>query len=106
MGTEHHVYPRRSLRDRGPVLLGQAAADRDLHAGAGILYRQQVAQVPVEAIVSVLPDRAGVEDDHVRIGALGRSQVARSLEQASQPLGIVHVHLAPVGADLKASLRR
>ena len=89
----------------GPVLLGQAPADGDLHAGMGVLDRQQVAEVPVQPVVGVLADRAGVEYDHVRVGSGGGATVAGRLQQPGQPLGVVHVHLAPVGADLEASLR-
>ncbi len=90
----------------GLVLLRQAAADGDLHAGPGVLYRQQMAKVPVEPVVGVLPDGAGIEDDHVRVGPVGGPLVARRLQEAGQALGVVHVHLAPVGADLEASLGR
>ena len=64
------------------VLLGQAAAHRDLHAGGGVLGRQQVAEVAVQPVVGVLADRAGVEHEHVRGGAACRAQVARVLQQA------------------------
>ena len=96
--AEHHVHPRRPADDLGPVLLRQAATDRDLHAGPGRLDRPQVAEVAVEPVVGVLPDRARVEDDDV--GAVGVApDVAGLLEQPRHPLGVVHVHLAPVGAD-------
>ena len=75
VGAEHDVDPRRPLGDRRAVLLRQAAADCDLHAGVRGLHRQQVAEVAVEPVVGVLPDRAGVEDDDVRVGAVGRPLV-------------------------------
>ena len=90
-------------RMRAAVLLGQAAADRDLHARPLLLGRGQVAQVAVEPVVGVLADRAGVEDDQVDAVArrrAGRPDVAGMFEQAGQPLGVVDVHLAPVGADV------
>ena len=37
----------------------------------GVLDRRQVAEVAVQLVVGVLPDRAGVEDDHVGVGAVG-----------------------------------
>ena len=58
----------------------------------------QVAEVAVEAVVGVLPHRAGVEHHDVGVLPLGRGGVPRGLEQAGQALGVVHVHLAPVGA--------
>ena len=100
VGAEDDVHPGRAARDLAAVLLRQAAADRDLHARPGVLHRAEVAEVAVELVVRVLPDRAGVEHDDVRGGAGGRAPVARVLQQAGQPLGVVHVHLAAVGADL------
>ena len=65
VGAEDDVDPRRLLDDRGAVLLRQAAADGDLHAGVRGLDRRQVAEVAVELVVGVLAHRAGVEHDHV-----------------------------------------
>src|SRR6478609_5237581 len=48
---------RRLLRDRGAVLLGQAAPDRDLHPGGACLDRREMAEVAVELVVGVLPHR-------------------------------------------------
>ena len=87
-------------RTRVAVLLGQAAADGDLHVGIGLLARREVAEVAVQLVVGVLPHRAGVEDDDVGVGAVGRALVAGRLQQPGQPFGVVHVHLAAVGADL------
>jgi hypothetical protein len=70
----------------------------------GGLDREQMPQIPVQAVVSIFPDGAGVEHDHVGLGAVVSAPVSGALQQAGQPLGIVHVHLAPVGADLEASL--
>ena len=65
VGAEHDVDPRRLLGDRRAVLLRQAAADGDLHAGVLRLHRREVAEVAVELVVGVLAHRAGVEDDDV-----------------------------------------
>src|SRR4029077_17508409 len=78
--------------------LGQAAAHRDLHAL--LLVRQQVSQVAVQPVGRVLPDRAGVAHTHVGGPAVPGGLVARLVEQAGQALGVVRVHLAPIGADL------
>jgi hypothetical protein len=86
VGTEYHIHPRRPGRDDGPVLLGEAAADGDLHAGMGVLDREQLAQVAVQPVVGVLADRAGIEDHDVRTGAGLRAPVAGLLKQPGQPL--------------------
>ncbi len=106
VGAEDDVDVRRPAGDLGAVLLRQTAADGDLHARPGGLDGRQVAEVAVELVVGVLPDRAGVEDDDVRVGAGRGPHVACLLEQPGQPLGVVHVHLAPVGADLVGACRR
>jgi hypothetical protein len=98
--AEHHVHPWRPAGDLAAVLLREAAPDGDLHAGVLGLDRRQVPEVPVEPVVGVLPHRAGVEDDDVGLGIVGRRDVAGPLKQAGEPLGVVDVHLAPVGADL------
>ena len=98
VGAVDHVDPGRALGDPGALHLGQAAAHRDLHAL--LLLRQQVTEVAVEPVGRVLPDRAGVEHHHVGGLAVAGGLVARLVEQARQALGIVRVHLAPVGADL------
>jgi DNA-binding SARP family transcriptional activator/Tfp pilus assembly protein PilF len=98
VGAVHHVNPRRALRDPGAFQLRQAAAHRDLHAIA--LLRQQMTEVPVQPVGGVLPDRAGIEHDDVGGLAIGRGPVARLVKQPGQALGVVRVHLAPVGANL------
>ena len=56
------------------VLLRQAAADGDLHAGSLRLDRREVAEVAVELVVGVLAHRAGVEDDDVGLLARRRAR--------------------------------
>ena len=51
--------------DQLAVLLGEAAADRDLEPGPRGLQRLEAAEVPVELVVGVLPDAARVEHDDV-----------------------------------------
>src|SRR5262249_26953378 len=77
-----------------------AAAHGDLHARVRGLHQQQVAEVPVQPVVGVLPHRTRVEHDHVGHRTLVRAPVTRLLEQAGEALGVVEVHLAPVGAAL------
>jgi hypothetical protein len=98
--AEDDVHPRRLLDDGAAVLLRQAAADRDLHVRVGRLRRVQVAEVAVQPVVGVLAHRAGVEHDEIRGAVRVGSHVAGALEQAGEPLGVVDVHLAPVGANL------
>ncbi len=62
---EDGVDVRRAARELLPVLLGEAAADGDLHSGVSLLNGLQVPEVAVELVVGVLADAASVEDDDV-----------------------------------------
>ncbi len=59
---------------------------------------EKVAEVAVELVVGVLPDAAGVEHDHVGVVEPVGGLHAVGLEQPGEPLRVVLVHLAPVGA--------
>ena len=98
VGSEDHVDVSGPCLDPLPILLGEATGDRHLQARSGLLQGLQVAQGPVEPVVGVLTDAAGVEDDHVGFGlGYGRHHPV-SLEQACDSLAVMLVHLAPVGA--------
>ena len=102
VGAEDDVDVAGPLLDELPVLLGQAAADGDLHFGPPALERLEVAEVPVEFVVGVLPDAAGVEHDEIGlVGGAGRLH-ALLREQPGQALRVVLVHLAPEGPDPEA----
>ena len=100
MRAEHDVDPRRPPQHRVAVLLRQAAADGDLHAWVTVLRGGEVAEVPVELVVGVLPHGACVEHHHVGVGAAGGLDVPGRFQQSGETLGVVHVHLAAVRADL------
>jgi hypothetical protein len=81
------------------VLLREAPAHDDRLGRVRELQRLEVAQLPVQLVVGVLTDGAGVEQHEVgRLGVSGRP-VAHGLEDPGGPLGVVLVHLAPEGAD-------
>ena len=100
MRPEHHINPGRSADDLALVFLRHAAANGDLHIWVGILERLEMPEVAVEPVVGVLADRTGVEHHDIGISTGCHSDVTRIFEQAGQPLGVVHIHLAPVGAHL------
>ena len=100
MRSEHHIHPGSLLDDLALILLRQTAPDGDLHPRVRLLDRNQVTEVSVEPIVGVLANGTGVEDHHIGLLALGHRHIARILEQASQTLRVVDVHLAAVSAHL------
>jgi len=97
VGAEDHIHPGGPGDDGVPVLLRHASADRDLHTGSGHLRRGEVTEVAVQPVVGVLPDRAGVEHHDVGLRVLSAAAVAGGLQDAGDPLGVMHVHLAAVG---------
>src|SRR5690606_40557429 len=58
-----------------------------------------MAQRPVETVVGVLPDRAGVDEDHIRVVERFGADHAVELEQPGDSLRVVLVHLAAKSAD-------
>ncbi len=105
VGPEDHVDVGARSSDALAIHLGEAAADGDLQARAALAQRLQVAQVPVEAVVGVLADAAGVEDDDVGVLERVRWDEPVAHEQPRDPLGVVLVHLAAVGPDGKGPRR-
>ena len=94
VGAEHDVDVAGPLDDQLAVLLGQAAADRDLQVGPAVLERLEVPEVAVELVVGVLPDAAGVEDDDVgglevvgRLHALARRAARRGARSRARSSG-------------------
>src|SRR5680860_1563521 len=101
MGAEHHVDPGCLPGDLAPVLLREAAADGDLHARVLGLDRGEMTEVSVEFVVGVLPHRTRVEHDHVCAALVAvEGHVPGILEESREPLRVVDVHLAAVGAEL------
>ena len=97
--AEHDVDPPDLLLDPLTVLLGQASADGDLQPGLRVDQLLQLPQCPVQPLIGVLPDAAGVQHHHVGVlHGNGRHQ-AVGHQQTGEPLGVVFVHLAPEGAD-------
>ena len=103
VGAEHHVDVTGALDDQLTVLLGQAPAHRDLEIGPVGLERLEPSEVPVELVVGVLADAAGVEHHDVRrLEVVGRLH-ALGREQPGDALGVVLVHLAAVRAHVEAA---
>src|SRR5438093_629007 len=89
--------PRRSsakLEQPLPLRLRVAAADGDDRPRALALQLRCVSHMSGKACVGLLTDRAGVEDDHVRLILRRCLAQPELLEQTLDPLGVVGVHLA------------
>ncbi len=93
--STHGAFARIALA----LVLREAAAHDDLHAGAAVLDGLQHAEVAVELVVGVLTDAAAVEHHDVGVLGVGGRDETIGLEEPGDPLGVVLVHLTPEGAD-------
>src|SRR5690242_14943676 len=99
-GPEGDVDAGIELEDALSLRLRVAAADRDHAVRILALASERVAEVRGELRVGLLADRAGVEDDDVRLVGGRRLAEAELLEQALDPLRVVSVHLAAERGDV------
>ncbi len=97
----HLAWPEGDIDEREALehlvldRLSPAASHPHHPLGLFSLEALGLPQVGDEAAVRGLADRAGVEEDQIRLGALGRLGVAERLEHPLHPLRVVLVHLAP-----------
>src|SRR5262249_22676968 len=77
-----------------------AAADRDHLLRIARLQGLRLRKVRREALIRLLANRAGVEDDHVGLVLGRRLAEPELLEHALDPLRVVSVHLAAKGSDV------
>ena len=106
VSAKDDIDPARTSQHALTVLLGHATAHGNLHLGLAVLHRLQVTERPVETVVRILPNRAGVQDHDVRFVAIGYRYQAVSQQESGEALRVVFVHLTPKGANLKRSRRR
>ena len=91
--AEGDVHERIAVEDPLPLRLGIAPADRDDEIGIPALSGGRVAEVRRQLRVRLLPDRAGVEHEHVCLFRGGRLAEPERLEHALDALRVVGVHL-------------
>ncbi len=100
LGAEHHVHVGRALADRLAFLAGHAAADTDDQLRIALLEAFPAAQLVEHLLLRFLADRAGVEQQHIRVFRIVRGfQIVGGLQQIDHAGGVVLVHLAAVGLD-------
>ena len=102
--SEHEVDERRAPDDRIALLAGHAAADADDHRGLVLLELLPAAELAEHLLLGLLADRAGIDQDDVRLGGiLGQHQAVRRAEDVGHLRRVVLVHLATVGLDVQLS---
>ena len=103
---ERDVHVRVEREEALALRFGVAAADGDHLLRVALLQRAGLRQVRREALVGLLANRAGVEDQHVGLVLLARLSQAELLEHALDPLRVVGVHLAAERGDVVAAHAR
>ena len=103
VGPEHKVDMREALENSISHLLCHAPADADHATRPLILPDTQPPEVAVQLLLCFIADRTGVNDQHVRIRLRFRSLQTAVMQQVLELLGIVDVHLAPIGANRVAA---
>ena len=99
VGSEDDVDVRRTLDDPGAILLGEAPADGDLHTRVCIFGDLEIAQVSIQPVGRIFSNCTRVEYHKIWRGIFACWNVAIRFEQSRNAFRIVHVHLAPEGAD-------
>ncbi len=100
LGTEHQVHVGRAFAQRLALLAGHAAAHADNQLRALLLQLAPLSQLREHLFLRLFADRAGVEQQHVRLfGRRCQLQTMGVGEHVHHLGGIVLVHLAPVGFD-------
>jgi hypothetical protein len=99
-GPEGDVDERIKLKKALALCLGVAAANRNHLVAVALLERAGLSDVRGEALIRLLADRAGVEDEHVGLVLRNRLAEPELLEHPLDPLRVMGVHLAPEGGDV------
>jgi hypothetical protein len=105
-GAERDVDERVEREEPLALGLGVAAADSDHFVRVTLFERAGLCEMGGKALIWLLADRAGVEDEHIRF-VLGQGlPQSELLEHALDALRVVRVHLAAEGGDVVALHRR
>ena len=103
VGADDEVDERQLRHERVAQVLRHAAGQTELHVGAPRLVARQVAEAADDALLGVLADGAGVEQNDVGARRIVGALVAVPAEVAEQQLGVRQIHLAAVGLDVDAA---
>src|SRR5262249_11893529 len=91
-GPGDEIDPRGSLEDLLPPAVRDAAGDPHDELRMLALALRQDAELGVELVLGLLADRARVEQDHARRGALLGAAESPRLELAGHSLAVQHIH--------------
>ncbi len=90
-GSEHGVDLRDLRLQLVAIPLAQAPRHHQAPAGAGLLQLRQLEDRIDRLLLGRIDERARIDDEHLRLGGIGRQHVARLLRQAHHDLGVDEV---------------
>jgi hypothetical protein len=97
--TENEVHVSSLFEDLLPLLLSNTSTHADHHSRFGSFELLHMPKHTVELLLGFLSHTTGVDQDEVRF--LGRvDRVVILLEYLVELLGVMLVHLTPIGADI------
>lgn len=102
VGTDHETDVPRLLQQRCAEALRHAP--RHAHRGRRLHHALELPEAAEHPLLGVIADRAGVEQDDVRLVRRRRLGVSARRQPAEHELGIAEVHLAAVRLDVHAAL--
>ena len=102
LGPEHQIDEGRPLPQGLALLAGDTAADTDHQVRPLLLEGPPAPQGGKDLLLGLLADRAGIQQQDIRLLRAGNQFQAMGLPQhVRHARGIVLVHLAAVGLDIK-----
>ena len=102
VGPHDEVHVRSALEERVPHALRHAAGDPENHLRARLFQPFQLGDPSEHAALRVFADRACVDEHQVGLGRLADQFVSARAEDPLHQLAVSHIHLAPVGLDVRA----
>src|SRR5262249_36319996 len=92
---------RRPFADEFLVLLRHAPEDADDLLRVSPLVVLERPEGAIDLVLRMLPDAAGVEEDHIRLLGIRGEFEPRAAQTPDDQLAIEHVHLAADGFDVE-----
>ena len=102
---DHDIDGGRARHDLGALGLGHAAGHGDQRVAAlplpAFLVEANAPKLGIDLLRRLLPDMAGIKNDEVGLGRIRGRRIAVTRERLGHALGVVGVHLAAEGLDMK-----
>src|SRR5439155_16441243 len=94
----HEVDPRCAFEDGLPFLLRYASANTDLHVVATLQLAQR-SKSGKHLVLGLVADRAGVQENEIRLALVVHTPVPAQLQAAGEALAVEIIHLTAPGLD-------